>query len=147
MKQLFIILFVATLSSCAMTYKKPTHTYQEIVLTTDNISETISNLRGILLSEGYVISSSGSDFISTAPKTVKLTPEDADCGTTMGIDYLKDNRTITKVAINLFKKNDTIIVIRANVSGEYLTSNVSQSVTMECVSKGKIEEELKRKIS
>jgi hypothetical protein len=137
-----ILTSIIAVSSCAMTYKKPSTKAQAYTFQTSSVSETLERVKFLLLKDGYSISSSGVDFISTTTKPVKLTPLDADCGTTMGIDYLKDNRTVTKVSISVFKNSKSELEIKANITGEYLTSNTSQSVSMSCVSKGTLEKNM-----
>ena len=63
----------------------------------------------------------------------------------MGIDYLKDKRTKTEVAINIVVDNKTLI-IRSNIQGEYKPGAVDQDITLTCVSKGVIEKQLANKI-
>ena len=83
--------------------------------------------------------------ISTAPRDVRLTPTEADCGTTMGIDYLKDNRTAVTVAYGALV-TDGKVLIKATIAAKYLPGNNSQSITMRCVSKGVLEAALLAKI-
>jgi len=94
----------------------------------------------VLVEQGFQISSvdEASGTISTAPKRVRVSPLEADCGTTMGIDYLKDKRTMTTAAFGLVI-DESAISIRAEIAGQYLTGNVYQGVNMLCVSKGKLE--------
>jgi hypothetical protein len=68
-----------------------------------------------------------------------------DCGTTMGIDYLKDNRTSTRVSYGLIV-DDNRITIKANIEGEYKPGSVSQDMTLTCISRGLLERDLLEKI-
>ncbi|MFH4090619.1 hypothetical protein WAJ00_22120, partial [Acinetobacter baumannii] len=78
--------------------------------------------------------------ISTATRDFRLTPELADCGTTMGIDYLKDNRTSTKVAYNILIADNSLDV-RTTLQGDYKVGDVTQNITLTCVSRGVLEQQ------
>ena len=100
-----------------------------------------------LVVEGFQITAADDTarVISTAPRDMRLTPADADCGTTMGIDYLKDNRTAATVAYGAVI-SDGRVLVKATIAAKYLPSNNSQSITMDCVSKGVLEAALLNKI-
>jgi len=100
-----------------------------------------------LVTEGYQITSTdeASGIISTAPRDMRMTPSDADCGTTMGIDYLKDNRTSTRVAIGVVVYS-TEMEIKATVQGEYKPGSNTQDITLTCVSHGGLERDMIHKI-
>ena len=70
---------------------------------------------------------------------MRLTPLQADCGTTMGLDYLKDNRTATRVALGILVTQESLTVT-ANVQGDYRPGAVDQNITLSCVSRGQLEE-------
>jgi len=110
-------------------------------------AEIMAKAKRTLLLDGFQIASSDDQagYISTAIKNWKLTPDQADCGTTMGIDYLKDNRTKTEVAFNVIV-DEQEIRIRSNIQGEYKPGAVDQNITLTCVSKGSIEKILVQKI-
>jgi hypothetical protein len=97
----------------------------------------------VLVSDGNQITNSdeAAGTISTAPRNLRLTPEQADCGTTMGIDYLKDNRTSTRVAYGILAEENNLIV-KANTEGEYKPGDAMQNITLSCVSRGVLEREL-----
>jgi hypothetical protein len=96
-----------------------------------------------LVTSGFQITSAdeAAGTISTASRAMRLTPAEANCGTTMGIDYLKDNRTSTTVAYGVVVKPNNVHVV-ATMSGTYLPGNDVQSITLTCVSRGVLENQL-----
>ncbi|MFW2036530.1 hypothetical protein ACG93L_13825, partial [Acinetobacter junii] len=75
----------------------------------------------------------------------KAHPSYADCGKVMGIDYLKDKRTKTTVAQNIII-DDNSLSIKSNIQGEYKVGSTTFDVTLTCLSKGVIENDLAEKI-
>jgi hypothetical protein len=100
-----------------------------------------------LVTEGFQITSSddSAGIVSTAPRDLRVTPEQADCGTTMGIDYLKDNRTATKVGFGVVAEEGKFM-IKATIEGNYRPGAVDQNITLTCVSRGVLERALSGKI-
>ena len=147
MQRLMLIAVVCVLAiSCAATYQGPvTQAVFESKNHTIPIEKLIKASKQILLMDGYQITYAEGGMISTAPKDIKLTSMYADCGTTMGIDYLKDNRTDTDVSINVLIESSTITV-KSTIQGEYKPDAVDQNITLQCVSKGLIEDRLMNKI-
>ncbi|MDH0450178.1 MULTISPECIES: hypothetical protein [unclassified Shewanella] len=148
MRYLIPSLISVLLTGCATTYKAPLiqdKNYSAMHQSTQ--ADTLAKAKRALLLDGFQIQSSDDNagFISTSSKNWKLTPDQANCGTTMGIDYLKDNRTKTSVAFNIIVDSSNI-VIRSNIQGEYKPGAVDQDITLTCVSKGTIEQELGKKI-
>lgn len=97
-----------------------------------------------LVLEGYSITASdpASGTISTTPRQARLDERACDCGTTMGLPYIRDKRTITTVAMGVVV-GDRILAIRADIQGEYLRNvSVKQSIAFNCVSTGVLEREL-----
>ena len=131
----------ALLSGCAATYKEPTSTAPD---TTQEIKGSAAVLiratKQVLVSEGFQITNSddAAGVVSSAPRETRLTPDVADCGTTMGIDYLKDNRTSGKLGYGVLVSDNTVKV-KATMSATYLPGDTSQSITLTCVSKGVLE--------
>ena len=64
----------------------------------------------------------------------------------MGIDYLKDNRTKTEVAINIIV-TDKEITVKSNIHGEYKPGRVDQDMTLTCVSRGVVENKLLKQLT
>ena len=97
--------------------------------------------------DGYQITNAddSAGVISTAPRNLRLTPEQADCGTTVSLDYLKDNRTDTKVGYGVLV-GDGSITIRTTIEGQYKPGAVDQNITLSCVSRGGLEQTLLTKI-
>ena len=149
MKQVAVLFFCIAAAGCAATYKQPLTIAPD---TSQSISGTQAVLlraaKQVLVSEGFQITNADetAGVISTAPRDVRLTPELADCGTTMGLDYLKDNRTSSKVGYGVLV-SDNKVTLKANMSATYLPSNDTQSITLTCVSRGVLENQLLAKIS
>lgn len=149
MQYSLITIFSILSVGCAVTYVPPTavapNTSQRIV---GSSSTLIKATKQILVLEGFQITNSdeSAGVISTAPKEMRLTPELADCGKTLGLDYLKDNRTSSKVGYGAIISQDRVI-LKATMSATYLPANDSQSITLTCVSKGVLENQLLNKIA
>ena len=145
----FLFFLLGTsLISCAATYKPPTIVLENVVkVIQGSKSDLFKATKQILIMEGYQILNSDeeSGTISTAPKLMRLDESYCDCGTTMGLPYIKDKRTITKVSVGLLI-SDNKINAKTTIEGEYLKADVVQSIAMVCISTGKIESELMKKI-
>ena len=59
----------------------------------------------------------------------------------MGIDYLKDNRTNSKIFYNIIVDNGKL-VIKGVPSAEYRVGAVDQDMNLTCVSRGILEQKL-----
>ena len=132
---------VATLilAGCATTYTAPSIEPVRVSESMDATeAEIIDATRRVLVSEGWQITGEGGGTISTAVRNYEVTPSMADCGKTMGLDYLRDNRTETRVGIGVVV-DGTALTVRANIEAEYRPGSVSQDITLDCVSKGLIE--------
>ena len=148
MKKIYVIIGIFFIFGCATTYEAPKST-APLISANHSLSkeELLEVSQRVLLLEGYQITHADTKIgvISTAPRNLKLTPSHADCGTTMGIDYLKDKRTDTDVSINVLV-DKTQITIKANIQGEYKPGAVDQNITLSCVSRGVIERDILSKI-
>lgn len=139
---------LAGLAGCAATYKAPTAL--NIGATekfTQNRPELFKAARRALVADGNQILSADepSGTISTVARDYRLTPETADCGTTMGIDYLMDNRTSGKLAWGLIV-DDGRIEVRAQLQAEYKPGAIDQNITLTCSSRGVLEQQLAARI-
>lgn len=150
MKKLIPLCIAASFlfASCAVTYDKPTAI--EPVTSVTMKAETAAILRAAkqtLALDGYQITTldDSAGIIITAPRPVKITPEQADCGTTMGIDYLLDKRTATRAAINIVVV-DRQMTVKAIIAAEYKPGDVVQDITLQCVSRGVIEKDIANRI-
>lgn len=139
-----IILSLSTIIACAATYQPPgtdptPHTFS---IQSSKERLFVATKRAIIAS-GYSITDSDlqSGTISTAPKQSRLTESDCDCGTSMGIPYIKDKRTKTAVAINC-TVDDSALTVRTAISGEYLSGDVAQGIAFECTSTGALEKKI-----
>lgn len=149
MNRLLGLLFILITSGCAMTYEQPTTTARVVsVSVAGSKADVLRVSKQVLVAEGFQITSSDDNagVISTAPRNLRVTPAQADCGTTMGIDYLKDNRTSTRVAVGVIAE-DARVTVKANIEGEYKPGAVDQNITLTCVSRGLLERDIAEKIS
>jgi hypothetical protein len=136
------------LVGCAMTYEQP-RTLAQVIRTSvpGTKAEILRISKQVLVAEGFQITSAdeSAGIISTAPRNLRVTPSEVDCGTTMGIDYLKDNRTTTRVAFGIIAE-DSQVTVKANIEGEYKPGAVDQNITLTCVSRGLLERDMAAKI-
>ncbi|WP_323600619.1 hypothetical protein [Pseudomonas putida] len=137
------------ISGCAATYQAPTiQSVNAVSNTTASKEQVLMAAKRALVADGYQITSfdDAAGVISTAPKQVKLTPRDADCGKTLGLDYLLDNRTSTKVTMGVIAYQGRYVV-RASIAGNYRPGEVSQNMDLTCVSRGNLEALLMEQIT
>jgi len=137
------------LGGCAATYVAPTARAPDTAMAIPGSqSELMAATKQALVTSGFQITSAddAAGTISTAPRAMRLTPAEANCGTTMGIDYLRDNRTSTTVAYGVVVKPNDVRVV-ATISGTYLPGNDVQSITLTCVSRGVLENQLLTQIA
>ena len=132
------------ISGCAYTYKPPQVSAVVPSRVFTGSQEALMEVaQQALTTSGYQITSvdKSAGTISTAPLNFHLSPADANCGTTMGLDYLKDNRTSTTVRMGVVIQGGNVKVI-GTMSGTYLPSDDVQSITLTCVSRGVLENQL-----
>ena len=150
MKKL-ILIAVAVITGCAQMYTPPTTLSPSAV---DNVNgkkqEMFNAASRALVANGYQVTSSdiNAGIISTAPLDLRIEPEQADCGTVMGIDYLKDNRTSTRVAFGVVI-SDVKIEVKTTIQGEYKSGGGSggqSDIVLTCVSRGGLERDMLAKI-
>ena len=133
------------ISGCAATYKAPeTEARAESARISATKEVLMQATKAVLVMEGYQITNSddAAGVISTSKFAQKLSPVDADCGTTLGIDYLKDNRTTNTVAIGAIVA-DGVVTLRTSIEGYY----APQATHLGCASRGVIEKRLLQKIA
>lgn len=143
------ILFAAALAGCAATYDRPTLAEAEVSSPHQGPSSAIlASAKQALLLNGYQITHADdtAGVISTAPRKIKITPDQADCGTTMGIDYLLDARTDTSIALNVIVGPQKIIV-KGAIAAEYKPGTVTQNIQLQCVSRGTVERDMLARIT
>lgn len=152
MKTFAIIMAIITILlitiGCSATYEAPTSS-RPVVSTThhSSVEDITKQSMRVLVSEGYRIDHVDKELglISTEPRKIKLSPEYANCGTTMGIDYLKDKRTETEVSISVLIDKRRVEV-QANIDGQYKPGDVTQDIRLTCVSKGTLERRILSRI-
>jgi uncharacterized protein (DUF2147 family) len=146
----FCALAITALSACASTYVPPVGTSASVsVEAAATKADLMRAARRVLALEGYQIASAddASGVISTLPRTTKVGPEIADCGSNVGIEnaYLKDARTLTRLALNVIAQ-DRRLTVRATVDADYRPGSQVQDMTLTCISKGELERGLAAKI-
>lgn len=137
----FAVVVAVFISGCAATYQAPAIQEVSAVSSTKASKEQILlSAKRALVANGYQITNfdDAAGVISTAPKPVRLTPRDADCGKTLGLDYLLDNRTATKVTMGVIAYQGRYQV-KATIAGDYRPGEVSQNMDLTCVSRGNLE--------
>lgn len=149
MKKLLMAAVCAVLGSCALTYAPPQTKQVDVTVSTaiDREKAFNSAMQALSLS-GYSISASdkNSGVISTDYKQIQTDETVADCGTTAGLDYLKDHRTVLKVAMAVVISFDKV-TLKANFQADYRPGSQVQNMTLICVSRGKLEKELLKKMA
>ncbi len=140
---------VTVLAGCAATYKQPNATeYQPLSgPASGSKAELMRKTRQILVLDGFQITNTDdtAGVVSTAPRNFRVSPEQADCGTTMGLAYLKDNRTDTKLGYGVLVA-DGKVTIRATIEAQYKPGAIDQNIMLTCVSRGGLESALLRRI-
>lgn len=145
----FAAVVAVFISGCAATYQAPAIQEVSAVSSTKASKEQILlSAKRALVANGYQITSfdDAAGVISTAPKPVRLTSRDADCGKTLGLDYLLDNRTATKVTMGVIAYQGRYQV-KATIAGDYRPGEVSQNMDLTCVSRGNLEALLMEQIT
>lgn len=147
MKKITVSILALSISTLSMAYKPPVGESKSILVEVQATKDEIfkASKRALAL-EGYQITSSDLDagVITTASNDYRIDPSYADCGKVMGIDYLKDKRTKTRVAQNII--DDNSLSIKSNIQGEYKVGSTTFDVTLTCLSKVLIEADLAEKI-
>ncbi len=147
-KKIAIAIAASAVSACAATYRAPESIAQSFsAVHGSSKSAVLVAAKTELVAAGYQITygDEAAGVISTALKDVRLAPLDADCGTTMGLDYLKDNRTSTRVSYGV-TVDESRIQITTTVQGDYRPGAVDQNITLSCVSRGALEQSLGSRI-
>lgn len=148
MKKLLILPLALSIASCAFTYKAPTG--QSETAKSSISTDVFSKAKRSLILSGYKLTYSDKleGLISTDYKVIDVKPKHADCGKTLGLDYLKDNRTKTELAFTVILQNKTIEV-KSDIKAEYRPSGIggtAQGINLTCISKGVLEKDLLNKI-
>ena len=120
---------------------------------TTSPKETFSKAVQTLALDGFSISFSDANagIITTQPKEQKVTKDQCDCGSFLGINYLKDKRTFTTLTYQVVVKDSTINVV-LNVTGVYKVNNNlfvqsrQADKQLRCISKGVLEREFIDKV-
>lgn len=132
-------------SGCAMTYSPPLAKPVPVVRSFAADRGAVYDAAKVaLVRAGYRIGTEDAKLglLVTPPRQQRLTSAETDCGTTAGLPYIEDNRTVTEVALGVEVRDDEMAVL-ATITGDYLRGvSVTQSIVLTCVSTGAIEEAL-----
>lgn len=146
----FLIILAGLATACASGPTKPDKLDNQRVVNLP-MEQAWTKAMQALASSGYAVQSAVKEAgsISTAKKTVRLTSDEADCGTYMGIGYIKDDRTVLGVTYSLFLKSagagTTDVTVNTNIDGTYQAGNNTKM--LDCFSKGALEKAILDKIS
>ncbi|HEX7381697.1 MAG TPA: hypothetical protein VF265_06020 [Nevskiaceae bacterium] len=110
-------------------------------------SQLLAAANQVLVQSGFQIASANTSagVLTTAPRSVRLTPADANCGASGGVNYLEDKRTSTTLAYDVTATDGHVHIV-AKMDGTYLPGNNVQSVKLSCVSTGVLEQKLVQQI-
>ena len=100
-----------------------------------------------LLLEGYEIVASDHEAgtLATAPRVLRLSAAETDCGGFEGRPSIAHRRTETRVSLGIVAR-DGWLRVRTRITGQYLGDNFFQRRALTCVSTGALEDEILRKI-
>ncbi len=143
-----IVISALMLAGCAAAYAPPQGS--DVTASTaipKSKSEILAVARQVVVAQGYQITAfdDRAGIVSTAPRNLKIGAEEADCGSTMGINYLWDNRTTTRVGFGVIAE-DGKLQVRANIEGEYRPGSTVQDLTLSCRSKGVLDRDMLQRI-
>lgn len=144
MRRLVGLIASLSLAGCASAYKAPGQSARDVTVEHGSTQSAVFKAaRRALVLEGFQIQSFDGEtgIISTSRKVVKLSPDDADCGSTMGINYLLDDRTKTEAALNVVV-GERSVTISSIIEGEYLPGAAVYGRHLQCVSLGVLEERI-----
>jgi hypothetical protein len=145
MKTYFPILALCILQlGCSALYREPQATYQPLVINSDlTKGDLFAKVVRALIAEGYTpaIADRELGLITSQRREMALGVDDVDLGTTMGINYVKDNRTTEFVTVTI-QISDKSAEIRADIDGEYLPNDPANGKRMKGVSLGTVEKKI-----
>jgi hypothetical protein len=135
-------------SGCATVYNPP-RTQKQVIEETVNAtkmeiySSAIQVFRRAGLKTAFADLEEGR--VSTRPKTMALNGGDCDCGGARGTSFSPDKGTTTDVSYLVIAR-DGSFSLRCHIHGQYVSSDSSMVKRFECVSTGKLEKDMIRKI-
>lgn len=110
-----------------------------------------TNALQTLASDGYPVQTSNKEagIITTGKLATRPDTSVVDCGTYMGLPYIKDHRTVTSIGYSILLKNlgnnKTSAVVNTNIDATFQAGSNTKNLT--CFSQGKLEAELLNKLS
>lgn len=145
------IAFLLLLSACAVpTYVPPDSQNQSASASVQGSKAQILDAAvKALIHNGYQITTvdNASGLISTAPQSMHVTPEQADCGRVKGVlasaDPLTYPQPRTRVSFNILVANNHIEV-RSRIDDRLEPGSVQR--TLACISRGVLEQEMLNEI-
>lgn len=147
-RRTFLAALTPILAACASTYAPPASLPPATVYaTTMAPAAVLAAARRELTAQGFAVVSADAEAgtLSTAPRDWPLTPAQADCGTTLGLDYLKDPRTARRLSWHVVAVSGRV-TLRAAIEADYRPGAVDQNITLTCTSRGELERDLAARI-
>jgi hypothetical protein len=148
---------VFVISACAATYSPPKAAAPDVSQVISGTKEQLLSVaEQVLLAEGLEIADTNTEtgIILTSATLTTVLPEAADCGSSFGINYLKDPRTMPRVSYEI-TVSDNSVGVRLIISAEYRSGcEVSvaalpcsmTNLQLTCVLKGNLESQLLAKM-
>lgn len=119
---------------------------QETVSYSKSINSPIDSVQNkiirTLIGKGFTLSSKSDGIIITTAKIVRLTTKEASCGSLMGLPYIKDNRTITRLSYSVTLIDSTMVTVATNIEGVFNSHAGATTITLICTSTGSLERSL-----
>lgn len=137
------------LAGCAATYQPPKIAAQDQSVTVSASKALIlETAKRVLVAEGWQIAHADdkTGVVSTAARDYRVTPEQADCGSRRGRDYLRDDNTSSRVALDVIARDD-LMTARADIDANYRAKPGEENQVLQCVSRGALEKYILDKIA
>ncbi|CAK9252019.1 unnamed protein product [Sphagnum jensenii] len=136
------------LTGCASGPSRPDHLDNRKVIGSD-YGTTWNKALQTLATEGYPILTSNKEagIISTGKKAERINTDDADCGTFMGLPYIKDDRTVVSVSYSVLIKDvggKADVTVNTDIAGTYQGGDTTKQLN--CFSQGGLEKQFLEKL-
>lgn len=112
-----------------------------------SISSNVQAIREVLTDQGYQVpyASKADGMVTATFRNAKLSAADADCGSMLGMSYLKDSRAYTNVDVTVTSIDDAMN-LDVKIYGALRLGLGLEDKELYCTSTGLIEEKLSRLI-
>lgn len=143
-QQIYLLGLFSLLLGCSALYREPQATYKPLVIISElSKGELFTKAVKALIAEGYTpaVADRELGLITSQRRQMILGVDDVDLGTTMGLNYVKDNRTVEFITITI-QVGDKSVEIRTDIDGEYLPNDPANGKRMKGVSLGTTEKKI-----